>query len=51
MGQAYWLMKDLESRLANRATDGFRPYVDAFGGNTDFAMLVKIYSGDEPNRR
>jgi hypothetical protein len=54
---AYWLMKDLESRLASRVqltTDGFRPYVDAvdsrFGTNVDFAMLVKIYSGDEPNR-
>lgn len=54
---AYWLMKDLESRLANRVqltTDGFRPYVDAvdstFGSNIDFAMLVKIYAGDEPNR-
>ena len=54
---AYWLMKDLESRLANRVqltTDGFRPYVDAvdstFGSNIDFAMLIKIYSGDEPNR-
>jgi IS1 family transposase len=54
---AYWLMKDLESRLANRvqlATDGFRPYaaaVDAtFGKAVDFAMLVKVYSGDEANR-
>lgn len=54
---AYWLMKDLESRLANRVqltTDAFRPYVSAvdstFGTNIDFAMLVKIYSGDEPNR-
>jgi IS1 family transposase len=54
---AYWLMKDLESRLANRVqltTDGFRPYaaaVDAtFGTDIDFAMLVKVYSGDEANR-
>jgi len=54
---AYWLMKDLESRLANRVqltTDGFRPYVDAvdstFGSSIDFAMLVKTYAGDEPNR-
>jgi len=54
---AYWLMKDLESRLTNRVqltTDGFRPYVDAvdstFGSNIDFAMLVKVYAGDEPNR-
>jgi hypothetical protein len=50
-------MKDLESRLANRVqltTDGFRPYaaaVDAtFGTDIDFAMLVKVYSGDESNR-
>ena len=50
-------MKDLESRLANRVqltTDGFRPYaaaVDAtFGTDIDFAMLVKVYSGDEANR-
>ena len=54
---AYWLMKDLESRLATRVqltTDGFRPYVNAvdgaFGMNVDFAMLVKIYSGDETTR-
>jgi IS1 family transposase len=54
---AYWLMKDLESRLANRVqltTDGFRPYADAvdatFGTNIDFAMLVKVYSGDEVGR-
>jgi hypothetical protein len=35
-------------------TDGFRPYVAAvdptFGSNIDFAMLVKVYAGDEPNR-
>jgi IS1 family transposase len=54
---AYWLMKDLESRLATRVqltTDGFRPYVNAvdgaFGMNVDFAMLVKVYSGDETTR-
>jgi len=54
---AYYLMKDLESRLVGRCqltTDGFRPYVDAvdstFGTNVDFAMLVKTYSGDEANR-
>jgi IS1 family transposase len=53
----YWLMKDLESRLATRVqltTDGFRPYIDAvdatFGTNVDYAMLVKTYSGDETNR-
>jgi IS1 family transposase len=54
---AYWLMKDLESRLRGRVqltTDGFRPYIDAvdatFGTNVDYAMLVKTYSGDEANR-
>jgi IS1 family transposase len=53
----YWLMKDLESRLATRVqltTDGFRPYIDAvdatFGTGVDYAMLVKTYSGDETNR-
>jgi IS1 family transposase len=54
---AYFLMRDLEARLATRVqltTDGFRPYVnavdDAFGMNVDFAMLVKTYAGDETNR-
>jgi IS1 family transposase len=54
---AYLMMKDLESRLASRVqltTDGFRPYVnavdDTFGTNVDYAMLVKVYRGDENNR-
>jgi IS1 family transposase len=54
---AYWMMKDLESRLASRVqltTDGFRPYMnavdDTFGANVDYAMLVKVYGGDESNR-
>jgi IS1 family transposase len=54
---AYILMRDLRSRLASRVqltTDGFRPYVNAveytFGMNVDYAMLVKVYSGDESNR-
>jgi IS1 family transposase len=54
---AYYLMRDLESRLVTRVqltTDGFRPYVnavdDAFGTNVDYAMLVKLYGGDEANR-
>jgi IS1 family transposase len=54
---AYYLMKDLESRLVTRpqlTTDGFRPYVSAvdatFGTAVDFAMLVKRYMGDEENR-
>jgi IS1 family transposase len=44
-------MNDLAGRLAGRiqlTTDGYQPYVDAvelaFGGNVDFAMLVKNYS-------
>ena len=54
---AYFLMHDLESRLATRVqltTDGFRPYVNAvdatFGANVDYSMLVKVYAGDEGNR-
>ncbi len=54
---AYFLMKDLESRLVSRpqlTTDGFRPYVnavdDTFGTNIDYAMLIKMYSGDESSR-
>ncbi len=54
---AYLLMRDLESRLANRVqltTDGFRPYLnavdDTFGANVDYAMLVKTFAGDESNR-
>jgi hypothetical protein len=50
---AYWLMKDLESRLANRVqltTDGHRVYLDAvdlaFGNNIDYAMLVKMYGAE-----
>jgi IS1 family transposase len=45
-------INDLASRLANRVqltTDGHKPYLtavnDAFGGDIDYAMLVKIYSG------
>jgi len=54
---AYYLMRDLESRLASKVqitTDGFRPYVNAveatFAANVDYAMLVKVYGGDESNR-
>jgi IS1 family transposase len=54
---AYFLMKDLESRIVTRpqlTTDGFRPYVnavdDTFGTNVDYAMLIKMYSGDESSR-
>jgi IS1 family transposase len=48
------LMDDLRSRLANRVqltTDGHAAYLDAvegaFGGDVDYAMLVKIY-GQSP---
>ncbi len=47
---AMGLMDDLRSRLANRVqltTDGHRAYLEAvegaFGGDVDYAMLVKIY--------
>ena len=48
------LMDDLRSRLANRVqltTDGHRAYLEAvegaFGGDIDYAMLVKIYGPSE----
>lgn len=48
------LMDDLRSRLANRVqltTDGHKAYLEAvegaFGGDIDYAMLVKLY-GDAP---
>ena len=52
-------IEDLASRLANRVqltTDGHKPYlvaVDrAFGGEIDYAMLVKIYGeSPEPQKR
>jgi IS1 family transposase len=51
---AYYLMQDLESRLANRVqltTDGFRPYLmaveDSFGADIDYAVLVKVYGAGE----
>lgn len=55
---AFYLIQDLQSRLANRAqltTDGFKPYLNAvednFGADVDYAMLVKVYgrekTGDE----
>lgn len=48
---AHAFIEDLASRLANRVqltTDGQKPYLQAvegaFGGNIDYAMLVKHYS-------
>jgi len=55
--EAYYFMKDLASRLANRVqltTDGHRAYLDAvdaaFGSQIDYAMLVKLYGPTEPER-
>jgi IS1 family transposase len=51
---AFAFVSDLAERLKNRVqitTDGHRPYLEAiegvFGGDVDYAMLVKIY-GQEP---
>jgi IS1 family transposase len=53
-GTAYEFMDDLAARLANRVqltTDGHRAYLEvvesAFGNNVDYAMLIKMYSGDD----
>ncbi len=50
---AYEFMHDLKGRLANRVqltTDGYRVYLDAveeaFGGDVDYAQLVKVYGED-----
>lgn len=47
---AAWFMDDLRTRLANRVqltSDGHRAYLEAvegaFGGDVDYAQLVKIY--------
>lgn len=55
-GYAMALMDDLRERLENRVqltTDGHRAYLEAvegaFGGDIDYAMLVKLY-GEEPSR-
>ncbi len=47
---AYEFMQDLASRLSHKVqltTDGHKPYLEAveaaFGGDVDYAMLVKIY--------
>ena len=53
-GCAYRFMRDLQSRLVNRVqltTDGHKVYLnaveDVFGGDIDYAILVKLY-GAEP---
>jgi IS1 family transposase len=52
---AYHFMHDLAGRLAHRVqltTDGHKPYLgaveDAFGGEIDYAQLVKIYGEGQP---
>lgn len=47
-------VKDLKERLTSRiqlTTDGHKAYLtaveDAFGADVDYAMLVKLYSGDD----
>lgn len=51
---AFYLMQDLQRRLANRVqltTDGFKPYLsaveDSFGADVDYAMLVKLYGKEK----
>jgi IS1 family transposase len=48
-------MTDLASRLSHRVqltSDGFKPYLEAvdcaFGGDIDYAMLVKLYGAERP---
>jgi IS1 family transposase len=54
---AHDFMQELQSRLSYRVqltTDGFKPYLtaveSAFGADIDYAMLVKLFSGDESSR-
>ncbi len=51
-------MDDLASRLVNRVqltSDGHKPYLDAiegaFGGDIDYAMLVKVYGAAPEGQR
>ena len=56
---ALYLMDDLRERIANRVqltTDGHKPYLEAveaaFGGDVDYAMLVKLYgTGSKEDER
>ncbi|MCY2952943.1 MAG: IS1 family transposase [Planctomycetota bacterium] len=54
-GYATEFIRDVASRLANRVqltTDGHRAYLeaveDAFGGDIDYAQLVKVYGAERP---
>jgi IS1 family transposase len=58
LGTATEFMQDLASRMANRVqitSDGLAAYKnavpDAFGGEVDFAQLVKIYSASQVETR
>jgi len=55
---AMWFMDDLRARLANRVqltSDGHKAYLEAvegaFGGDVDYAMLVKIYGAAPESAR
>lgn len=55
---AHAFVSDLASRLRHKiqlTTDGHRPYLDAveaaFGGDVNYAMLVKLYGADPENER
>jgi IS1 family transposase len=52
-----WFMKDVAGRLSNRVqltSDGHKAYLDAvdaaFGGEIDYAMLIKIYGEPSHSR-
>ena len=54
-GYATEFMRDIASRLANRVqptSDGHKAYLqaveDAFGGEIDYAQLIKIYGAERP---
>jgi IS1 family transposase len=55
-GYAHEFMRDVAGRLANKVqltTDGLRAYLDAvedaFGGDIDYAQLVKVYGAERPD--
>jgi len=58
VGAAKRFMANLADRLANRVqltTDGHKAYLEAvegsFGGDIDYAMLVKIYGGEKGEQK
>jgi IS1 family transposase len=55
---AYEFIKDLSDRLAHRVqitTDGFKAYLnpieEVFGTDVDYAMLIKVYGGEQTETR